>query len=151
MGQMAFCMNKVSYRIVLYPLIDIVIIQIIRNTPPANGKMLKNEKMHVQLERLHLQDILSHKSFAQYFIKKKNRKDFHSYTVCDYRKESKTHFYATKRCWLTTRKPFFTKMFTNLRFLLANVAVHDEQTEIIISGRQTCMYSMIEWLCGCAT
>ena len=30
-----------------------------------------NTIMHVQLERLHLQDILSHKSFAQCFIKKK--------------------------------------------------------------------------------
>ena len=86
----------------------------------------QKRKMHMQLERLHLQDILSHKSFAQCFTKKKNRKHFHSYTACDYRKESKTRVYATKNCWLTTRKPFFTKMFKNQRFLLAKVAVHDE-------------------------
>ena len=86
----------------------------------------QKRKMHVQLETLHLQDFLSHKSFAQCSLKRKIRTHFHHYTTCDNRKESKRHFYATKRCWLTTRKPFFTKIFTNPSFLPANVAVHDK-------------------------
>ena len=92
----------------------------------------QKRKMHLQLERLHLQNILSHKSFAQCFIKKKNRKHFHSYTACDYRKESKTHFYATKRCWLTTRKPFSQNCLQIQDFCWQMSQLMTKQTENII-------------------
>ena len=36
-------------------------------TPHAKREVLKTKKMHMQLERLHLQQFLSHKSFAECF------------------------------------------------------------------------------------
>ena len=136
------------------PLIDIVIIQIISNTPRANWKMLKNEKCTCSSKDYICRIFYHTNHLLNVSLKRKNRKHFHSYNSCDYRRESKTHFYATKRCWLTTRKPFSKKMFANPRFLLANVAVHDETNwnhHLQVAKHFGCMYAMIEGLCGCAT
>ena len=44
----------------------------------------------------------------------------------DYRKLSKSHWYTEERCWFTTSKPFFPKMFTNPGLLLTNIAAYVE-------------------------
>ena len=76
--------------------------------------------------RLHLQQSLYHKSFAECFTEKKNRQHFHHHTAYDYRSDSKSRWYATARCWYTTGKPFLPRMFTNPGLLLTNVAVCDK-------------------------
>ena len=60
---------------VLYLLIAILIIQMLSNTPRANWEMLKNEKkMHVQLERLHLQEFYHTLSCSMFHLKKEKKK-----------------------------------------------------------------------------
>ena len=42
----------------------------------CNVGSARKHKMHVELEKLHLQQFLSHKSFAECFTEKKNRQHF---------------------------------------------------------------------------
>ena len=95
----------------LYPLFDIVIFQIISNTPRANWKRskTKNARAARKIASAGYFNHTNHLLNVSFLIRHLTTK-----------KESKPHFYATKRVWLTTRKPFFTKMFTNQRFLLAS-------------------------------
>ena len=76
-------------------------------------------KMHAELEGIHLQQCLSQKSFAECVPQKKNRQHFHHHMAYDYRKESKSH-------WYTTRKPFFPENVTNPSLLPTNVAVYEK-------------------------
>ena len=86
----------------------------------------QKRKMHMELERLHLQQCLSQKSFAECVPQKKNRQHFHHHTAYDYRKEIKSCWYTTSRCWYTTSKPFFSKNVTNPGLQPTNVAVYDK-------------------------
>ena len=52
-------------------------------------------KMHVELQRLPVQQFLSHKSFAGSVIKKRNKQHFHHHTAFVYRRENKGCWYIT--------------------------------------------------------
>ena len=54
----------------------------------------QKRKMHVKLARLHLQQFLSHNSFAECFTEKKNRQHFHHPMAYYYSRESKSRCYA---------------------------------------------------------
>ena len=51
--------------------------------------------MHVELARLHLQQFLSHNSFAECLNEKKNRQHFHHPSAYYYSRESKSRWYVT--------------------------------------------------------
>ena len=92
----------------------------------------QKRKMHVQLERLHLQEFLSHKSFAQCITLKKNRKHFHHYTTYDYRKEVQKAFYATKGVVWRQENHFSQKCLQIQDFCWQMSQFMTKQTETII-------------------
>ena len=57
-------------------------------------------------------------------LKRKTINILHHHTAYDYRKESKSRWYTTARCWHTTSKPVFLKIFTIPGLLPTNVAVY---------------------------
>ena len=59
-------------------------------------------------------------------LKRKTNNILHHHTAYDNRKGSKSQRYTTARCWFTTSKTFFLRMFTNPGLLLTNVAVYDK-------------------------
>ena len=59
-------------------------------------------------------------------LKEKQTTFLHYHTAYDYRKGSKSRWYTTARCWYTTSKQFFPKVFTNPDLLLTNVIVYDK-------------------------
>ena len=61
----------------------------------STSESAQKRKMHVELARLHLQQFVSHNSFAECFTKKKNRQHFHHPTAYFYSRESKSRWYAT--------------------------------------------------------
>ena len=67
----------------------------------------QKRNMHVELERLHLQQCFHKNHLLNVSLKKKKRQHFHHHTAYDYRKESKSRWYTTARFWYTTSKPFF--------------------------------------------
>ena len=56
----------------------------------------KNQQLHIKLERLLLQQVLSDESFAGRLIDKKNKQHFHHHTAYNYRGECKSHMCAKK-------------------------------------------------------
>ena len=84
----------------------------------------QKRKMHVQLERFHLQCFQI--SWSMFHLKKTPENFSIIMRHVTTEKGAKCIL-----CYKTVliddkKKSFFTKMFTNPRFLLANVAVHDE-------------------------
>ena len=55
-------------------------------------------KMHVELAKLHLQQFLSHNSFAECFTEKKNGQHFHNLSAFYHSRVSKSPWYATAMC-----------------------------------------------------
>ena len=55
----------------------------------------RKRKMHVELESLHLQHLLSHNSLAECFTKKKNKQNFHDHAAYDYSREYKSRWSVT--------------------------------------------------------
>ena len=98
----------------------------IQQNSTSKVESAQKRKMHVELARMHLQHFLFHKSFVECSLKRKTINILHYHTAYDYRKGSKSRWYATSRYWYTTSKPFFTRKFTNTGLLLTNVAVHDK-------------------------
>ena len=77
-----------------YPLyLAVIIIPCIQPNSTCKAGSAQKHKMHVVLERLHLQQFLSHKSFAECSTEKKNRQHFHHHMAYDYRRESKSRWY----------------------------------------------------------
>ena len=67
----------------------------IQQNSTRNAESAQKRKMHVELARLLLQQVLSHSSFAECFTEKKNRHHFNHPTAYYYSKDIKSRWYAT--------------------------------------------------------
>ena len=61
-------------------------------------KSVRKHKMHVDLESVHLQPLLSHNSLAECFTKKKNKQHFHHDAANDYSREYKGRWSVKTIC-----------------------------------------------------
>ena len=112
--------------------------------------------MHVQFERLHLQDILSHKSFAQCFIRKKNRKHFHFYTAFDYinLKREQNAFLCYKKVLVDDKKTIFHKYDYKSKISFGKCrSSWQNKLKSSFAGRQTfrmyvCNDRVVMWMCN---
>ena len=52
----------------------------------------RKRKKHVELESIHLQQMLSHNSLAECFTKKINKQHFHDHAANDYSREYKSRW-----------------------------------------------------------
>ena len=66
----------------------------------------RKRKMHIELESLHLQHLVSHNSLAEYFTKKKNKEHIHDHAAYDYSREYKSHLYVTTICMAYVAQPY---------------------------------------------
>ena len=75
--------------------ISIIIIQLYSKTLSATWKVLENKKIHVELESLPLQHLLSHNSIAERFTKKKRKQYCHDHAAYDYNRQYTSRWSVT--------------------------------------------------------
>ena len=102
-----------------------IIIQIFSKISHAKREMLKNEKCTWRSWDCICSSLCLKNHLMNVSLKRKTNTILHHHTAYDYRKGSTSRWYTTARCWYTTSKPFFQRMFTNPGRLLTNVAVYD--------------------------
>ena len=72
--------------------ISTITIQLYSKTLRATWKKARKRKMHVELESVHLQYLLSLISLGECFAKKKSEQHFHDHVVNDYSREYKSRW-----------------------------------------------------------
>ena len=112
-----------------------IITQIFSKTPRAKREVLNNAKCTWSSRDCICSNFYFTNHLLNVSLKRKTNNILHHYTAYDNRKGNKSQRYTTARCWYTTRKTFFPKMFTNPGLLLTNVAVYNKPNSSF-SGRQ---------------